>query len=52
MLKSICFYLQGEYGTISDLEKLQIMRPELRIEGSWKQSVPLDYNNLQLWAQY
>lgn len=52
-LRVLCFEDQeGQHGTISDLEKLQAMRPELRIEGSWKESVPLDYNNLQLWPQY
>ncbi|KAJ1520581.1 hypothetical protein ONE63_003693 [Megalurothrips usitatus] len=52
-LRVLCFEDQeGEYGTISDLEKLQILRPNIRIEGSWKESPPLDFNNLHFWQQY
>ena len=52
-LRVLCFEDQeGEYGTISDLDKLQVLRPNIRIEGSWKESVPLDYNAIQFWPQY
>lgn len=58
LTKNICcflstFFIQGEYGTISDLEKLQILRPNIRIEGSWKESVPLNYNlPVNIWPAY
>ncbi|XP_052127090.1 uncharacterized protein LOC113206717 [Frankliniella occidentalis] len=52
-LRVLCFENQeGEYGTISDLDKLQIFRPNIRIEGSWKESVPRVYNHIQLYQPY
>ncbi|KAK3926462.1 F-box/LRR-repeat protein 5 [Frankliniella fusca] len=40
---------EGEYGTISDLDKLQIFRPSIRIEGNWKETMPQVYNHIQIY---